>query len=212
MRVYQLETLPFGAVAPSVICLGVFDGVHLGHQQLIKECLKTAKEKHLLPVVHTYEPLPMRVIAPDHQLLELTTTNERLELIVRYGIKDIAISRFDETMQHTSGLDFFKQVLLGKLNVRHIVAGFDHRFGFKGDTDTGKLKALCEGEGVGFSLISPVKTPSGQVISSSAIRKAIKDRDYALAEEMLGRPLEDTMKQRLHITDEPGRYNGGLTE
>ncbi|NLX83778.1 MAG: FAD synthetase family protein [Clostridiales bacterium] len=200
MRVFQLETLPCGTVTPSVVCLGVFDGVHLGHQKLIAECLRVAKENDLLPILHTYEPLPMQVIAPDEELLVLTTTKERLNLIEHYGIKSIAISRFDHKLQYTSGLDFFEQVLLGKLNAKHIVAGYDHRFGFNGDTDILKLKALCTQKGIGVSVIPPVKTPAGQLISSTAIRKAIVNADYDLAEEMLGRPLEHAMKQRLNNT------------
>ncbi len=197
MRVYQVEDLKEGLKTPMVVCLGVFDGVHLGHLELIKAALETAKKEGFESLVHTYDPEPFCVLYPELCQAELTTLPERMQLFEQAGVNNTAVSAFDTTMQHESGEHFFYEVLLGKLNAKSIVVGFNHRFGYKGDTDVKKLSELCKKNGVGLIIIDPVKTASGQLISSTAIRHAIQEGNFALAEEMLGRPLAPETKNRL---------------
>lgn len=197
MRIYQVEEPGEALDTPTVVCLGVFDGVHLGHRKLIDECLAIAREKNLLPLVHTYDPLPFSVIHPDKPLVELTNIKEKANLLENLGIGHLAVSRFTSALQHASGADFFRDVLQRKLNARHLVVGFNHRFGYQGETDVNKLRILCEKAGIGLTAIDPVRTPHGNLISSSAIRAAIMLEDFELAEEMLGRPPEKTMVNRL---------------
>lgn len=187
MTVYQVEELSECIAAPTVICLGVFDGVHLAHQQLIKTALQLGDELGLLPLVHTYDPVPACVLRKDQPLCQLTSLQERLLLIEQAGISHVAVSAFTRALQRMSGVDFFEQVLLHKLNAKHIVAGFNHRFGFHADTDVAKLENLCEKSGIGLSVVSPMYAPEGQLISSSAIRGAIMDGKLELAGQMLGR-------------------------
>ena len=215
MRVYQVEQLNGNVLTPSVVCLGVFDGVHLGHHKLIEKALATAKRDNLQAIVHTYDPLPVSVISPNKFIIELTPLEERVKLLDELGVQQIAVSTFDESLMHMSGTDFFQKVLLKKLNARHIVAGFNHRFGFHADTDVGKLEALCKDAGIGLSVIEPIITAQGNLISSSAIRAAILLEDYELASLMLGRPLDQALISQLHLrnnTDDKRQYNGGLSE
>lgn len=202
MKVFRLESFPGRLVMPTVVCLGVFDGVHLGHQQLIAEALRISEAEKLLPIVHTYDPLPVSVVDPESQVFELSPTNERIALLAQYGIQHVAISRFDKDMQQMSGKDFFNKVLLDQLHARHIVAGYNHRFGYLAKTDVAQLKRFCEAAEVGFTAIPPVKTPQGQLVSSSAIRSALARKDYELASDMLGREIDPSIKQRLFTQGE----------
>ena len=215
MRVYQVEELNGNVVSPSVVCLGVFDGVHLGHQQLIEKALVIAKSENLQAIVHTYDPLPVSVISPKKLIIELTPLEERVKLLDELGIQQIAVSTFNQTLMQMSGEDFFLKVLLEKLHARHIVAGFNHRFGFHADTDVNKLHSLCKNAGIGLSVIEPVKTAQGNLVSSSAIRAAILLEDYDLASLMLGRKLDQALISRLQLkndTDAKRHNNGGLSE
>lgn len=191
-----------GAVGPSVVCLGVFDGVHLGHRALVDSALRIADEKNLLAIVHTYEPLPMSVIAPGRPLAALTTLQERMDLLAACGPVKVAVSHFDSTLQQTSGEEFFHRVLLDQLNARHIVVGFNHRFGRRADTDVEGLKKLCLQSGTGLTVIEPVQTDQGLLVSSSAIRAAITLGDLKLAEQMLGRPPNRAMIDRVNAAYE----------
>lgn len=215
MRIYRVEELVGAFDAPTVVCLGVFDGVHLGHRGLITEALKIAQDKDLLPLVHTYDPLPFSVIYPDKPLVELTTFHEKALLLEELGIGHLAVSRFTDALQHIAGEAFFREVLLGRLNAKHLVVGFNHRFGYRGDTDVKKLKELCDQAGVCLTVIEPVRTSGGSLISSTAIRAAIMLEDFELAEEMLGRPPGKNMIGRLlnnRGTETLKQVNGGFTE
>ena len=197
MRIYRLEELREGLSTPTAVCLGVFDGLHLGHQKLIEAAQTVAAEKGLEALLHTYDPLPASVIQPQKWVPELTSLAERLRLAEGCGLKLAAVSRFDSALQHQSGSDFFHQVLLGKLNARHVVVGFNHRFGYQGDTNTDKLAALCKQAGIGLTVVAPVSIKDGSLISSTAIRAAILLEDFELAAQMLGRPVDKDMVSRL---------------
>lgn len=193
MRVYQVEDLKDGLKESTVVCLGVFDGVHRGHLRLIRAAVEMAKKSGYEALVHTYSPEPFCVLYPTQCQMELTDLPERIRLFEAAGIQNVAVSRFTEEMQHESGKQFFHEILLGKLNAKGIVVGFNHRFGYKGDTDVEKLARLCEENSVELQVIAPVKTDSGHLISSTAIRNALMKKDFALAEEMLGRPIDQKL-------------------
>ncbi len=213
MRVYQTGDLSERLAKPTAVCLGVFDGVHLGHRRLIDETLAVAEKKGLQEIVHTYDPLPISVLRPHKVICELTPLRRRLQLLEAAGIGIAAVSRFDKELQHMPGSVFFDEVLLNKLNARHIIAGFNHRFGFHADTDIERLRALCRKAGVGLSVIQPVYASGGQLISSTAIREALLRGDIALAGEMLGREVDEEMlRQAEHPAAPCGSsiINGGL--
>lgn len=167
--------------APCVVCLGFFDGVHLAHQALLRAA-REAGERLGLPVcVHTFDH------APGDKEFELTSLKEREALLRRFGADQVAVSAFDEEMRHMPGDVFFRQIVLNRLNARHVVCGDDHRFGYKGGYGVKELQALCDQAGIGLTVVPQVSLPDGTRISSSAIRKAIEEGNLALAEKMLGR-------------------------
>lgn len=170
--------------APSVVCLGFFDGVHRGHRSLLEAAKKTAREKGLIVVAHTFDH------APGRKDFELTDLEQRKALLLSAGADRVAVSAFDENLRHMSGGDFFNQIILKELNARHVVCGDDHRFGYRGGWGVKELEKLCQDAGVGLTVVPPVIMPDGTRISSSAIRKALMTGDFALAEAMLGRPVQ----------------------
>lgn len=178
---------------PCVVCLGYFDGVHLGHQALLSAAREIAKQKGLLFCVHTFDRSPAQALHPETQVPLLTTAEEKQRLLSQAGCDVLAVSTFDEDMRHMPGRKFFEEILLDTLNAEAVVAGEDHRFGYKGDTDASGLQALCEEHGMSLRIIRKVRLPGGELISSSAIRAALAAGDTALAEAMLGRNASQDM-------------------
>ena len=175
--------------APSVVCLGFFDGVHKGHLSLLRAAKDIARDQGLIVCVHTFDR------APGEKDFVLTTLDERIALLRAAGADRVAVSAFSEDMRRMSGDDFFRGIVLDKLNARHVVCGDDHRFGYKGGWGVKELEALCEKNGVGLTVCPPVSLTDGARVSSTAIRKAILAGNAALAEEMLDRPLSPALRQ-----------------
>ena len=175
--------------APSVVCLGFFDGVHKGHLSLLRAAKDIARDQGLIVCVHTFDR------APGEKDFVLTTLDERVALLRAAGADRVAVSAFNEDMRRMSGDDFFRGIVLEKLNARHVVCGDDHRFGYKGGWGVKELEALCRQSGVGLTVCPPVSLPDGTRVSSTAIRKAILAGNIPLAEEMLERPLTPTLRQ-----------------
>lgn len=178
--------------APAVVCLGFFDGVHIGHAQLILRARAVAAEQNLQSCVHTFDEMPARVVNPRDNTLELTPLAEKIRLIAAMGIDAVAVSTFRKAMG-MSAEAFFQEVLLDRLCARHIVAGFHHRFGHQGKGDVALLQALCAASGTGLDIITPVRLADGALVSSTAIRQALRSGDLTTASRMLGRDARDTL-------------------
>ncbi|NLC32877.1 MAG: FAD synthetase family protein [Clostridiales bacterium] len=181
---------------PGVVCLGFFDGVHLGHQAIIKEGKDEALRLHVPLYIHTYDVPPIQVIKQGLHIKEISSLDEKVDLLQQAGADIVAISRFDDKLMHMSGDDFFLRVLLEQLQARHLVIGCDHRFGFKGRTDAAALRDLCNSHHVGLSIVPAVRLSGVREISSTAIRKALALGDITSAEEMLGRKVSHSLLQR----------------
>lgn len=201
MRVYPIDDLNERFHEPCAVCLGMFDGVHLGHLRLIEETIHAATKQGLVAMVHTYDVLPINVIAPEKAVCELTPLPDKVSLLQQAGIEATAVSRFDERLQKYTGREFFQKVLIDKLNARHLVTGFNHRFGFHADTGVAELRILCDEFGLGLSVIPPVLTAAGEVISSTGIRTAILEGDLGKAALMLGRKPEESLVRRVLTKD-----------
>ena len=180
----------------TAVCLGYFDGVHRGHLALLKEAQAIARREGLTVAVHTFDVPPASVLRPDQPVEQLTSPSEKAAIFAANGCEILAVSVFDERMRAMPGKVFFEEILLGRLNARAVITGDDHRFGFRGDTGVRELSALCQSAGVLLSVVPRVKLPDGTVISSSAIRQALRQGDLSRAEEMLGRPVQDMWKSQ----------------
>lgn len=178
---------------PSVVCLGFFDGVHVGHQAILNAARAIRARDHLVFCVHTYASVPAGVLCPGADIVELTPLDEKAALLEGMGVELLAISRFDKDLMAMPGAAFVR-LLADRLNVRHMVAGFDHRFGYRADTDARRLVELCAPLGIQVTVVDPVRTADGEAVSSTAIRAALAAGDVRRAEQMLGRPLSARMR------------------
>lgn len=187
MHLIRLEDLP-GDFPAAAVCLGTFDGVHLGHRALLEATALKAGEKGLLPCAYTFDLPPAGVLGSARADV-LTTIGEKAALMGENGIDTVVYSHFDESVAARTAEWFFEELLLRRLNARHIVIGFHYHFGRFARGDAQMMSRLCRERGLGITVVPPVCLPDGQLVSSSAIRESLARGDRRRAEEMLNRPL-----------------------
>lgn len=172
---------------PSVIALGTFDGVHLGHQAILDRAARQARVGGLESIAFTFDRLPLELLSPQEAPRLLCSPQERLRLLSLYVDRVVSI-RFDHSFADLPPLQFVEEVLVEGLGCRGIVVGFNHRFGRKGEGHTDILRALCASLCLRLIVVPPVETPLG-LISSTAIRQCVANGDPESAAAMLGRPF-----------------------
>jgi len=173
---------------PTSVTIGIFDGVHKGHQVILKKLLQEAGKKHLKSVVITFDPHPVKVLNPGAKIPLLMSLNHRIKLIKRMGVDYCFVERFTKKFSKLRPENFVKDILADKLNLKAFVAGGNFLFGFKEKGDAGLLKKLSRIYNFKLYSIPPLKV-GGSFVSSTRIRKAIEKGDLKLASELLGRPV-----------------------
>ena len=170
-----------------VATIGFFDGVHRGHRFLISQVCEQAKAERREAMVITFDRHPRQVLQDDYQPALLTTTDEKLQLLEETGIDTVAVLHFDRAIASLSARDFMEQVLLGRLNVRTLVTGYDNRFG-RGRTENFN-DYVRYGQELGIRVVqSEAFMLGGEHVSSSLVRSALLRGDVAHATRCLGRP------------------------
>jgi riboflavin kinase/FMN adenylyltransferase len=169
---------------PAAVTIGNFDGVHLGHQKILRDTRELAARTEALAVVLTFYPHPARVLRPAQAPLLLMTLDQRLAAIETLGLDAVLVLPFDETLSKMSAEDFVRRYLKEMLQASAVVIGNNFRFG-RGQQGDGKLLALM---GLDVHLTSPVEV-AGIAVSSSAIRLAASEGRMEDAARMLGRPF-----------------------
>lgn len=168
----------------SVVALGNFDGVHRGHQEILRLCLRAAKSKSLTPVVMTFHPHPAKVLRPDRKLSLLLTQNEKQELLQRAGFQHVIHQTFDKKFSEMSADDFVSIVLRRFLKAREVVIGESFRFGHRAEGDSIRLRNIV---GLTTTLATSVRL-GDTIVSSSAIRSWVQEGSVQRAEAALGYP------------------------
>lgn len=171
----------------TVLTIGNFDGVHVGHQRIIKELVEKAKKLRGTSVVMTFEPHPQRFFHPEKEFHLLTLCDEKARIIEKLGVQILLCVKFDQSFAGLKPEEFIKNILVDKLAVKEIIIGKDYRFGRAKKGDVELLKK--EGRRFGFTVkvIPPVKI-KGEIVSSSKIRSLIEKGEVKKAMEFLGRP------------------------
>lgn len=177
-----------GLAKGTVVTVGSFDGVHLGHRAVLAAALRKADEGGLASVAVTFEPHPARVLAPKKAPLRLTPGIERLESLAEVGLERLVVLRFDESLAALDFETFAREVLVRRYGMRELVIGPDHGFGRGRGGDRRTLPALGRRLGFGVTEVPPVPDARGTPISSSGIRAALAAGNLARAAEWLGRP------------------------
>lgn len=176
------------STSDSVIAIGVFDGLHLGHQAVIDMLLHLdgARARDAVPTIVTFDPHPAQLLAPDRAPRLLGTLEQRLEGFEALGIEQVRILTFDRTLANESATDFIARVLAGELHAWEIVVGQDFRFGHDRVGDVALLSAEGQRHGFGVYEAPNFGWPRW---SSSAVRRALDEGDVTSANEVLGRPF-----------------------
>ena len=172
---------------PSAVTIGKFDGVHLGHVEILRQLNDIASRRGLASTVITFDRHPASLLAPEQRPADILSTEDRLALIDHQNIDASLVLAFDSELAALSPRDFVSVILLGKLNAQAVLVGHDFRFGDHASGDVSTLQALGAELGFDVVLIDDVAPADGVRISSSRIRELMASGDVAAAGELLGR-------------------------
>ncbi|MFH0731334.1 MAG: bifunctional riboflavin kinase/FAD synthetase [Candidatus Omnitrophota bacterium] len=174
----------------SVVSIGIFDGVHMGHRLILKELIKQAKKKKQVSCVITFYPHPRKVLGSINAKSTITSLKHRLELLKATGIDLCVVINFTTAFSKMSVKWFIRQVLVKKLKATKLVVGSRFKLG-RQKLSAGKLKRILAAYGLDFKAI-PTKKFNGKVISSSLIRSLIEKGKLATASRLLARDFAIT--------------------
>jgi riboflavin kinase / FMN adenylyltransferase len=200
-NIAQLRSHHRGCVAT----IGNFDGVHLGHQTVMRQLTTKAKALGLPTVVILFEPQPQEFFAPKIAPARLTRLREKIRVMRQNGIDRVLCVRFNATLAALSADHFIQQVLVEGLGIRHLVVGDDFRFGYKRQGDFALLQE--KGLQYGFTVESQQTfILGGERVSSTRVRAALEAGQMQLASQLLGRPY--TLCGRIRYGQQRGRDIG----
>ena len=185
---------------PVFLAIGVFDGVHLGHQAVISTAARHAAEAGGTAVVVTFDPHPAKILRPQESPRLLTATQHKIALIRALGVSHLLVLKFDRELASTSPEEFVRQLVAAAQPLREICVGQEWSFGKNRAGNLALLKEL--GARLNFNVIGvePV-TSNGTIVSSTEIRKAVEAGDFASAARMLGRDytILGTVEEGKHL-------------
>lgn len=173
----------------SAVTIGNFDGVHRGHAEIFAHLKQKSAALGLPSVVVTFEPHPLKVLAPESAPLMLTTVAQKTALIEDAGIDYLVVVPFTREFSQLSAADFVGKILCASLGMRHIIIGHDYAFGRNREGRFDTLATLGDTHGFTLEDLPPIGA-DGVVFSSSLVRSAVADGDVATAARMLGRYYE----------------------
>ena len=172
----------------SVITIGSYDGVHLGHQRILKRIQQLAEEINGTDIVITFHPHPREIVYPkDKELQIITTLDEKLEYFRRYGVSNVVIVPFTIEFSHQSAQEYIESFLVNRFHPKYVVIGYDHRFGLNRSGDVHLLQLY--GRDHDFEVVQIEEEEIKHLtISSTRIRNALFENNIELTNELLGHP------------------------
>ena len=192
---------PLNSNVPIGLTIGNFDGVHIGHQALIKKLITESKKRNLTPSVMTFEPHPKEFFISENAPSRLTTLREKLEFFLDYGIEKVFVCAFNQKFSNISSEAFMGQILKEQLKVQLLIVGDDFRFGSKRQAGIEDLKKNA------FELFEiPEIDVNGKRVSSTRIRECLKEGRIQEVNQFLGRPY--TISGKVVEGDKRGRQMG----
>jgi riboflavin kinase/FMN adenylyltransferase len=175
-------------IPESVVALGTFDGVHLGHMEILRRCASRGRQENMPSVAFTFHTHPLEIIRPQFAPRLLTDVEDKLALIQAQGIENTVIAQFDSEMARATPEEFVREILVDSLRAKWVVAGFNYTFGWKAKGNAETLKDLGEKYGFSVEISNPVVV-DGTPVSSTRIRSSLAKGDVEEASIMLGRPF-----------------------
>ena len=185
MKIYH-NLSEFTRLSNAIVTIGTFDGVHYGHQKIIKQLVAKAKADHGESVILTFFPHPRLIIDPENQDLKMINTiNEKAEILKSLGVDHLIITPFTRDFSNQLPDDYIKNTLVNNIGTKHIIIGYDHRFGKDRTGNLADLKAA--GIHFGFTVEEIMEQDIHDVaVSSTKIRQALLAGDVGLASDYLG--------------------------
>jgi riboflavin kinase/FMN adenylyltransferase len=187
-RWYGLDAVPAG-FGPSAVTIGNFDGVHLGHQAVLRGVVERARQLDATPVAVTFDPHPLAVLFPDRAPQPLSTLEHRLELLAGMGLGAVVVMRFDRELAQWSPERFVQEVLVDALGAQAVVVR-DTRFGHRNSGDVQTLREL--GARLGFDVEVVADVGDEDRWSSTRVRRLVEQGDVETVAEVLGHPHRTT--------------------
>lgn len=177
------------ANSKSILTIGTFDGVHLGHQKIITSLVTKAKQKSLQANILTFFPHPRMVLQKESNLKLIDTLEEKQNLLSELGIDNLIIQPFSKEFSKLTAIEFTRDVLVNELGMSALMIGYDHRFGKNREASVEDL--ITYGQSYNFEVtVIPAQDISSITVSSTKIRDAIKISNFKKVNQFLGRPYE----------------------
>ncbi len=178
---------------PTIVTIGTFDGVHVGHQKIVNRLINNGKEFHLKSVILTFFPHPRMVLQKDSNIKLINTITERGVILDALGLDYLLVKKFTKAFSKLSAEDFVKTILIDKLNAKKVIIGYDHRFGRNRNANINDLKKFGAIYGFEVEEIS-AQDINDVAVSSTKIRKALEEGNITKANAFLGYPFMLTGK------------------
>ncbi|WP_338140788.1 bifunctional riboflavin kinase/FAD synthetase [Wenyingzhuangia gilva] len=172
----------------TVVTIGTFDGVHVGHRKILDQLISESKKKGLKSALLTFFPHPRMVIQADNTIKLINTIEERIEILSKTDLDYLVIHPFDKEFSNLGAFDFVRDVLVNQLNVKELVVGYDHRFGKNREGDFEQLKEYSHTFDFNIKEIK-AQDINNTAVSSTKIRTALKSGDIQTANEFLTTPF-----------------------
>ena len=175
----------------TVLTIGTFDGVHIGHQKIIKQLVETAQSKNLTSVVLTFFPHPRMVLQNDIAVRMIDTVDEKIQWLDQLGVDVLVIHPFSKSFSRTTAVTFARDIIANQLNAKEVIIGYDHRFGQNREATIEDLETY--GQLYNFKVaVIPAQDIESIAVSSTKIRKAISNSDLSTVRQYLNRPFRLT--------------------
>jgi len=187
LRLHRDVDGPCLAPEGSIVAIGAFDGLHLGHQTILDEVQRRSTARGLASAVITFEPLPRAFFSPV-PVPRLSDVREKAEGMTAAGVRELLSLRFDDALTHMSAEDFVRRVVVGRLAAREVWVGEDFRFGHRRSGDFALLQRMGAELGFTTHAVPPVMV-EGERVSSTRVRTLLAESRFAEAAALLGRPF-----------------------
>ena len=172
----------------AVVSIGNFDGIHLGHQKILRTVVEKARQQQAVGTVITFDPHPLKVLRPAQAPPLVCTLRQRLDAFASLGIEAALVLRFDMSLAARSPQQFVDEFLAGPLRAKAVLVGGNFRFGHKQAGNAATLHEMGTRLGFAVEIVDPVVS-NGEVVSSTAVRRAVSEGRAADAARLLGRPF-----------------------
>ena len=187
----MIERIGVSGLPPDVtrtaLTVGSFDGVHRGHQDVLRQLVERARMLGVHSLLVTFDPHPLEVVNPAAAPRLLTVGDEKLEVLAESGIDFVAVLPFTSALAAFSAERFVDEILLARFRMHDLLMGYDHRFGHNRSGDAATMRRLGDERGFQVGVVPPVTVNGGQSVSSTAIRRAVAGGDLDSAFRGLGR-------------------------